>query len=77
MSLRVTGSNKKGEAYLILSQGDIEKTINLTGSFDACIDISQFAPGQISLCFVYENAGEVKVDMLLEVENAAPTAVFK
>ena len=69
MSLHVVSNNKRGEAYLILSQGDIEKTINLTGAFDSCVNMSQFAPGQISLCFVYEDAGEIKVNMLLDVNK--------
>jgi len=69
MSLHVTGSNKKGEAYLVLAQEDVEETISLTGVFDADIDMSRFANGQISLCFIYEDAGEVTLDVHLEVKK--------
>ena len=69
MSLYVSGSNKKGEAYLILTQGDVEETINLTGSFDSHIDMSRFKPGPISMGFFYEDAGEIKVDVHLEVKH--------
>jgi len=67
MSLYVTGSNQKGEAYLVLTQGDIEETINLAGAFDASIDMSRFAPGPISISFIYEDAGEVAMNVQLAV----------
>ena len=69
MNLHVTGSNKKGEAYLVLTQGDVEETINLTGAFDSDIDLSRFVSGQISICLIYEDAGEVKVDVSLEIKK--------
>ena len=74
MSLHVTNSNNQGEAYLVLSQGALEKTVNLTGNFDSVIDLSPFAPGPISLCFVYEDAGEIKVD--LQLANGGETYEF-
>ena len=69
MSLHVIGSNKKGEAYLVLTQGDVEETINLSGSFDAPIDMSRFAAGPITICFLYEDAGEVKMDVHFEIKK--------
>ena len=73
MSLHVTGSNLKGEAYLVLTQGDVEETINLTGSFNSPIDLSRFVPGGISMCFIYEEAGETKVDVHLEINKETKT----
>lgn len=67
MNIRITSSNKHGEAYLVLAQGDIEETVNLTGSFDSFIDMSRFAPGKIAMSFLYEDAGEVTVDMHLSI----------
>jgi len=69
MSLVITGSNNKGEAYLILTQDDVEETVNLTGAFDARIDMSRFAPGKVTMCFVYEDAGEIKMDVQLELKK--------
>ena len=67
MNLRVTSSNKQGEAYLVLTQGDTEETVNLTGSFDSFVDMSRFTPGQITMSFLYEDAGEVTVDVQLNI----------
>ena len=58
MRIYVTGSNKCGEAYLIISQGDEEETVNLTGCFSSDINLSKFGPGPISISLFYEDAGE-------------------
>jgi len=56
-----------------ITQGDVEETINLTGVFEANIDMSRFATGQISMCFIYEDTGEVKVDVHLEKKEEGRT----
>ena len=46
-ALHANNTNSGGKVSLILTQGDIEKTFDITGEFDEGIDASDFAPGRI------------------------------
>ena len=52
-----------GQVSLIISQGDTELTVNLTGEFNEDVDMSGFEPGRIKLQLVLKDA--VDVDVIL------------
>ncbi|MCL2817278.1 MAG: hypothetical protein FWD39_02690 [Clostridiales bacterium] len=60
-AMRVTNANSEGKVFLIISQGDVEKTVELSGEFSEDIDMSDFEPGSVKLRLKFEKAKDVKV----------------
>jgi|GEM_PF-4614130 len=69
MCLRVTSKNKQGEAYLVITQDEQERTINLSGVVDEYIDINPFAQSKLNMLVLYESAGEINIDISLSNEQ--------
>lgn len=62
-AFRVDATNDSGKVFLKLTQGDVEKTIEITGAFNDKIDMGDFQPGRIRLRLEFEHAGVVNVIM--------------
>ena len=60
-SFRVTSTSSEGKASLIITQGETEKTIDISGEFNENIDMGDFEPGTFSLRLSFEQAGNVNV----------------
>ena len=59
-NMTVRNTNTEGMVSLTFTQGDAEKTVDITGDFNENIDMSSFEPGQITLRLVFENATNVE-----------------
>lgn len=60
-TFHVNGTNNGGKVFLIMSQGDIERTIEITGEYDKKIDMSEFTPGRVRLRLDFENAEDIHI----------------
>jgi hypothetical protein len=60
-SMRVDSTNSAGRISLVITQGDVERTIDISGEYSGDIDMSAFKPGRLRLLLNYENAEEVDV----------------
>jgi hypothetical protein len=58
-NLYVSSSNGEGSIRLTLSQGDVEETFDISGSFSGYIDTSAFEPGQIRVALRFDNAQDI------------------
>jgi hypothetical protein len=58
-AMTVRSTNSEGSVSLVFTQGDIEKTLDITGEFYENIDMSGFESGRIRLRLVFENARNV------------------
>jgi len=59
----VNSTNSSGKVFLIIIQGDVEKTIEITGEFNDKIDMSEFEPGRIRLRLEFEHAEDLNVSV--------------
>lgn len=62
-AFRVDGTNSGGKVFLTLIQGDVEKTIEITGEFNDEIDMSECKPGRIRLRLEFENAEDIDISV--------------
>lgn len=62
-ALHVDNTNSGGTVSLKITQGDIEKTFDISGDFSQEIDMSGFKPGRISLYLDFEGTKDVKLDI--------------
>ena len=62
-SLHVENTNSGGGVFLIMTQNNIERTVDITGAFNGNIDMSDFEPGRIRLRLSFEKAQGVNVVM--------------
>ena len=60
-ALYVESTNDVGEVFLIMTQDDIERTINLTRAYDGKIDTSVFKTGSIKLQLKFMKAENVNI----------------
>jgi len=60
-ALHVKNTNSNGKVSLALTQGNAEKTFDVSGTFDGNIDASSFTPGKITIRLNFENAKTVDV----------------
>ncbi|MCL2704033.1 MAG: hypothetical protein FWE91_10565 [Defluviitaleaceae bacterium] len=58
-SFFVTNSNNNGEVSLLISQGNVETTVDISGYFNGYIDMSDFKPGRIRLQLNFNRASDV------------------
>ncbi|MCL2198535.1 MAG: hypothetical protein FWB80_06400 [Defluviitaleaceae bacterium] len=58
-ALTVRSTNAEGNISLTLTQGDTEKTIDITSQFYKNLDMNGFESGRIRLHLVFENARDV------------------
>lgn len=61
LALRANSTNSVGKVFLKLIQGDVEKTIDITGEFNDEIDMDEFKPGRIRMRLEFEDAETVNV----------------
>ena len=62
-NLHVSNTNTTGQMYLELTQGDIVRRTDITGSFNGNIDTSAFEPGRVTVRVIYERAEEVNISV--------------
>ena len=62
-ALTVTSSNSDGTVELVLTEGSVTQTYDLSGSFSDGIDTSAFTPGKIQLRLNYTNAKGVNISI--------------
>jgi len=62
-TFRVNSTNSDGKVFLKLTQGDVEKTIEITGEFNDKIDMGEFKPGRIRLRLEFEHAEDVNISI--------------
>ena len=60
-ALYVKNTNSDGTVSLVLIQGDINKTFDVSGTFDGSIDTSAFAAGKITIRLNLDSAKNVDV----------------
>ena len=60
-ALHVKNTNSEGKVSITLTQGNTEKTFDVSGTFDGSIDTSAFAPGKITIRLDFESAKTVDV----------------
>ena len=60
-ALHVESTVGGGEAYLIISQDDTEKSIDITGEFNENIDMIGFGPGRIRLRLEFKRAENIDI----------------
>ena len=58
-AMTVKSTNSDGNIFLTLTQGEREKTFDITGEFIQNIDISDFEPGRIRLRLNFQNARNI------------------
>jgi len=58
-AMTVRSTNAEGSVSLTFTQGDVEKTLDITREFYENIDMRGFEPGRIRLRLVFENARNV------------------
>jgi len=58
-AMTVRSTNAEGRISLIFTQGDVERTFDITRDFHENVDMSDFAPGRIRLRLEFENARNV------------------
>jgi hypothetical protein len=58
-NLHVNSENSEGSIRLTLSQGDVEESFDISGSFSGNIDTSAFEPGQIRVALRFDNAQDI------------------
>lgn len=59
----VSSTNSDGKVFLKLIQGDVEKTIEITGEFNDKIDMSEFKSGRIRLRLEFEEAEDIDISI--------------
>jgi len=62
-SLQVNNTNTAGRMYLELTQGDVVRRTDITGSFNGTIDTSAFEPGRVTVRVIYERAEGVNISV--------------
>jgi len=62
-SMHIENTNSDGNVSLIITQGNIEKIINIDREFSESIDMSDFKPGRVKLHLNFENAKDVKTNI--------------
>jgi len=63
-ALHVENTNSNGSVNLIITQGETERMIDISGNFNEILDISDdFEPGSIRLRLEFENAENVRVSL--------------
>jgi len=62
-ALHVKNSSSAGTVSLVLTQDDINKTFDVSGTFDGYIDTSAFTPGKITIRLNLESAKDVNVSV--------------
>lgn len=62
-AFHVSSTNNGGKVFLIVTQGDAEKTFEVTGEYNDTVDMSEFEPGRIRLRLEFENAKDVNVSV--------------
>lgn len=62
-AFRVKGTNSGGKVFLKLIQGDVEKTIEITGEFNDKIDMGEFKSGRIRMCLEFEHAEDLNISV--------------
>ena len=63
-ALHVESTNSDGSVSLLITQGEVTRTIDLTGEFNQVLDISNdFQPGSVRLRLEFENAETVRVSL--------------
>ena len=60
-AMHVTSTNSSGSITLTATQGDIERTFDITGAFNDNIDMSGFEPGRVRLRLQFSNAENVEI----------------
>ncbi|MDR2569575.1 MAG: hypothetical protein LBD23_04660 [Oscillospiraceae bacterium] len=58
-AMTVRSTNAEGKISLTFTQGDIERTFDITNEFNENIDMSSFEPGRIWLRLEFDNATNV------------------
>jgi len=58
-AMTVRSTNTEGRISLVFSQGDVERTFDITDDFHENVDMSDFEQGRIRLRLVFDNAGNV------------------
>jgi hypothetical protein len=58
-NLHINSGNSEGSIWLTLSQGDLEESFDISGSFSGNIDTSAFEPGQIRVALRFDNAQDI------------------
>jgi hypothetical protein len=58
-ALHVDNTNSEGKVFLVLTQGDTEKTFDISGKFNGEIDTSAFEPGKIKLRLNFEKVKDL------------------
>lgn len=62
-SFHASSTNSIGKIVLKLIQGDVEKSIDITGEFNDKIDMSEFEPGRIRLRLEFEHATDLSISV--------------
>ncbi len=60
-ALHVQNTNGAGNVSVLLTQGDTEKTVDVTGEFNESIDMAGFEAGSLTLRLNFENAEDVSI----------------
>ena len=62
--LHIENTNSNGSVVLIITQGETERMIDISGNFNEILDISNdFEPGSIRLRLEFENAENVRASL--------------
>lgn len=62
-SIWINSSNSGGKIFFVMKQGDVEKTIEITGEFNSRIDMNEFKAGRIRLRLEFEHAKDLTVSV--------------
>jgi len=63
-ALHVENTNSSGNVTLVITQGEIERRVDISGNFSETLNISDdFEPGRIRLLIEFESAENVRVSL--------------
>ena len=62
-NLHVENKNGDGTVLIKLTQGNNEKTIDVTGEFNEYIDMRDFEPGRINMRIVFEKVRDLRIEI--------------
>jgi len=60
-AFHVESSNSSGKASILLTQGNVERSFDISGAFSDNLDMGAFGAGRISVRFVFESAENVDI----------------
>ena len=62
-ALAVASSNSEGSISLVITQGDITRTVDISGQFSGRIGAKDFSPGRIEMDLHFEHAKDARVNI--------------